>query len=121
MWGLNLSFLLVFGLLLRNAATELFVNEPGVHYPRVVTPFNANEAMPDIRFDLNVPTIGWFVVLLSSILGIGMGVITAAGLLRRTTSKVKYHFAVMTALFVLQVVTMLILIYDFFSNAGSFG
>lgn len=121
-WVAVLTFLVLFSLLLRTSVYELFVNEPGVHYPRVVSSFNTDKAVTGIQFTLNIPTVGSFAVLVASILGIGIGIYTAAHIWKRKTlSKVKPCLILMAMLFFIQIATTMIMIYDFFRTAGNFG
>lgn len=61
----NLVTLIIFGLFAYDSFYELFIFEPGVHYPRVEI-----DQSYRVEFTLNTPTITSFLILLASFVGL---------------------------------------------------
>ncbi len=114
-WGTLIAA--VFSLFMASLACyELFISVTGVHYPKIRHTVKGSFA---VRFD--VPTVGWSVILVMSLLCIAFCIILLTWLRRsRQSAPAWIRLAVLTLL-VMQGIICLIIAGNAFSVIGNFG
>jgi len=116
---LQLIFALVAGGLAlwlgRGAAYELFVFEPGVHYPRV-------SLSPTVEYRANTPTLAAAVLLVAAALALaGAAGVVAVVVSRRPAASARRYWLLQGIAFAAAASAWLVAMWDFISHAGEFG
>jgi len=114
----NSVILIILIWLAYKAFYELFINEQGIHYSRVVLKPMGN-GTTIVEFALNTPTIASFIVLFSSTLGVYFAItvyiINLFGLNKRT----KIYWILQLTSLLICFLSSAFMIYDFFGTAFS--
>lgn len=113
---LNMFCLAIFAWLAYRAYYDLFVFEPGVHYPRVALSQNTwGDAV--VQFTLNVPTTTGFIKLGAALGGVVTAVLLFVSTRRHTAPKVRVYWLLLALICLIYVAATLLAWSDFMQTA----
>ncbi len=119
------SALLVSAIAAYAAYCELFLDVPGVNVPRIAITLgssNITGTASSVQFNIDIPTVGWLVILSSAGLCIASSIIFLRVLHPDNSGfRIKKRFVYIATLLLIQLLAYCVIIVDLISLAGDFG